>query len=74
MTAVIIPLRPGKPSAMLYDFPRNRIVRYTAPRAQLSDEDRLLALSKYIAEELEKAPPRKRSCASNEEASPELAP
>lgn len=60
MTAEIIPLRPGKPSALLYDFPRSRIVRYTAPRAQLSDEDRLLALSKYIAEELDKAPPRKR--------------
>lgn len=59
MTAVIIPLRPGKPSAMLYDFPRDRIVRFVAPAAALSDEDRLLRLSKLIAEALDKAPIRK---------------
>ena len=60
MTAVIIPLWPAKPSAILYEFPRDRIVRFVAPAAVLNEEDRLLRLSKLIAEALDKAPPRKK--------------
>ena len=60
MTAVIIPLWPAKRSAMLYDFPRDRIVRFVAPAAVLTEEDRLLRISKLIAEALKKAPPRKK--------------
>lgn len=60
MTAIIIPLWPAKRSAMLYDFPRDRIVRFVAPAAVLTEEDRLLRLSKLIAEALDKAPPRKK--------------
>ena len=56
MTAVIIPLWPAKRSAMLYDFPRHRIVRFVAPATVLTEEDRLLRISKLIAEALNKAP------------------